>query len=81
MIENQEFEITRKYLEGLSFRPFDNSDVLAFYGVESPVPLIAIDEDNQWSVIIDGSFCDIYDENCELVSQCFDISGLDYTDD
>jgi hypothetical protein len=81
MTDTQEFVITRKYLESLTFRPFENSDFLPFEGVESPVPLIAIDEENYWTVIIDGSFCDIYNEDCELVSQCYDICGLDYTND
>lgn len=70
--------ITRKYLQGLEWRLFGSDDIWAFAGVESPVPLIATDEERNYIVVLDGSFVDIYDDNMELVEQCFDISGLEY---
>jgi hypothetical protein len=68
--------LSRKFLSALSFRVMTKSDLEGFAGCESPVPLIA--EALSFTVIIDGSRCEIYDENGQLVDSTDDICKLSY---
>lgn len=51
-------KITRELLSSLTFRVFTKTDYYGFSGVESPVPLIA--ETDEFLVIIDGSYAELY---------------------
>ena len=53
-------KITRELLESLTFRVFTKNDYYGFGGVESPVPLIAENEDEGICVVIDGDFAELY---------------------
>lgn len=70
--------ITRDFLAGFNFRIMTKSDLQAFNGCESPVPMIA--ENDQYLVILDGSVCEVYGTDpCEgPVATCYDLSQLPY---
>jgi hypothetical protein len=73
--------ISRAFLSGFKFKPMDSVDKMGFAGVESPVPLIAENED--YLVIIDGVYCEVYDAvtidgNFEPTETCDNICELPY---
>jgi len=81
LIERVFMIISRAFLRGFSFKPMTDSDKMGFAGVQSPVPLIAENED--YLVIIDGNYCEIYDAvtidgNFEPTETCENISELPY---
>jgi hypothetical protein len=57
----------REFFSSLKFRVFSPDDYYGFAGVTSPVPLIA--ENDDYLVIIDGCYAEIYTtsgfENCD----------------
>lgn len=75
-------KISRELLNSLNFRVFEKTDYYNFAGVESPVPLIAENDDEGICVIIDGDkvelYCyDIYNcANFDLVDTCDNIRDL-----
>jgi hypothetical protein len=71
--------ITREFLAGFNFRIMTRNDLLCFSGCESPVPLIA--ENDQYLVIIDGSVCEVYGEDASAgpLATCDDIVALPYS--
>jgi hypothetical protein len=68
--------ITREFLAGLTFRVMTENDKMGFAGCESPVPLIA--EIGDGLVIIDGNYCEVVSDDCQIIAQCDDIVGLAY---
>lgn len=72
--------ITRALLEGLNFRQFTKTDYYGFSGVESPVPLIAEDNERNICVIIDGNYAELYqfdiDGSFDCVDTCENIREL-----
>ena len=72
--------ITRSLLASLNFRVFDKNDYFGFAGVESPVPLIAEDENRNILVIIDGAHAELYqfdiDGSFDLIDSCENINEL-----
>ena len=75
-------KISRELLKTLNFRPFDKVDYFGFSGVESPVPLIAENDDEGICVIIDGEKVELYCydgcANFELVDTCENIRELPF---
>jgi hypothetical protein len=75
-------KISRELLKTLKFRVMDETDKFGFAGVTSPVPLIADNEDEGITVIIDGGFAELYAydgcANFECVDTCENISELPY---
>ena len=73
-------KISRELLKTLNFRVFEKSDYFGFAGVESPVPLIAENDDEGICVIIDGEKVELYCydgcANFELVDVCENIREL-----
>jgi hypothetical protein len=73
-------KISRELIKSLSFRPFDKTDYYGFAGVESPVPLIAENDDEGILMIIDGELAELYAydgcANFECVDQCENIREL-----
>ena len=71
-------KITRSLLQSLTFRQFTKTDYYGFSGVESPVPLIA--EDDNICVIIDGNYAELYqfdiDGSFDCVDTCDNIREL-----
>jgi hypothetical protein len=59
--------LTRQFLANLKFRVFNDSDYMAFAGVESPVPLIAEVETgfDSMIVIIDGATAELYTDSAD----------------
>jgi hypothetical protein len=43
----------------------DKFDKQGFWGCESPVPLLA--ETEEYLIILDGAYCEVYDLDMELV--------------
>ena len=66
-------KITRSLLGSLNFRPFTKNDYFGFSGVESPVPLIAEDEDRGICVIIDGDSAELYKFDIDGSFDCEDV--------
>ena len=70
--------VTREFLSKQKFRVFTPNDYHGFSGVNSPVPLMA--EGDDYIVIIDGSYCEIYSEtedgDWDQVATCDDITLL-----
>ena len=66
-------KITRSLLDSLTFRVFTKQDYYGFSGVESPVPLIAEDEDRGICVIIDGDCAELYEIEIDGSFDCVDI--------
>ena len=75
-------KITRELLESLTFRVFTKNDYYGFGGVESPVPLIAENEDEGICVVIDGDFAELYAfdgcANFEAIDSVENIRELPY---
>jgi hypothetical protein len=73
-------KISRELLSSMTFRPFTQNDYYGFEGVESPVPLIAENEDEGICVIIDGDYAELYAfdgcANFDLIDQCDSIREL-----
>ena len=73
-------KISRELLESLNFRVFTETDYFGFAGVESPVPLIAENDDEGICVIIDGDSAELYCydgcANFDLVDTCENIREL-----
>jgi hypothetical protein len=57
--------ITSKFLTSLNFKVMDKFDKQGFWGCESPVPLLA--ETEEYLIILDGAYCEVYDLDMELV--------------
>jgi hypothetical protein len=72
--------ITRDLLSSLKFRTFTKNDYYGFSGVESPVPLIAENEDEGICVVIDGDTAELYcfdgDGSFDIVDVCENIREL-----
>lgn len=75
-------KISRELLASLNFRVMTETDKFGFAGVESPVPLIAENEDEGILVVIDGAHAELYafdgDGNFECVDTCENINELPY---
>lgn len=73
-------KISRELLQSLNFRVFTKQDYFGFSGVESPVPLIAENDDEGICVIIDGDSAELYAydgcANFDCIDQCDDIRHL-----
>ena len=73
-------KISRELIASLSFREMDNFDRQGFAGVESPIPLIADNEDEGILMIIDGGRAELYSydgcANFDLIDTCDDICLL-----
>ena len=73
-------KISRELLSSMTFRPFTKNDYYGFEGVESPVPMIAENEDEGICVIIDGDYAELYAfdgcANFDLIDQCDSIREL-----
>ena len=73
-------KISRKLLESLNFRIMDETDKYGFAGVESPVSLIAENDDEGILVIIDGSRAELYAydgcANFDCIDVCDNICAL-----
>ena len=70
--------IDREFLKSLTFRVMDEDDKVGFAGVQSPVPLIAENED--CLVSIDGDRCEVYGDDSDFGPEfvCEAISELPY---
>ena len=53
-------KISRNLISSLEFREFGPTDYFGFAGVESPIPLIAENDDEGICVIIDGEKAELY---------------------
>lgn len=75
-------KISRELIKSLNFRVFTHQDYNGFCGVQSPVPLIAENEDEGILMIIDGNRAELYAHdgcaNFEFLDACEDIIGLPY---
>jgi len=69
--------LTREYLKSLTFKPFDDAMFEGFAGVNSPVPFYA-DDGDEFLVILDGDYAELYDEHGFRVEFCESVSGLPY---
>jgi len=69
-------KISRELLSSMKFRVMTDSDKMGFAGVESPVPLIAENDDEGICVIIDGSRAELY-----CYDGCANFDFVDFTDD
>jgi len=70
--------ITREFLSTLTFRVMTESDLQMFSGCESPVPLIA--ENDDYMVVIDGDRCEVFGGDFSEPAMCMNpsISNLPY---
>lgn len=64
--------ITRSLLDSLAFRQFTKNDYYGFSGVESPVPMIAEDNERNILVIIDGNYAELYEFDIDGSFDCVD---------
>ena len=75
-------KITRELLESLTFRVFTKNDYYGFAGVQSPVPLIAENDDEGVMMIIDGDYAELYAydgcANFDCIDTCDNIRELQY---
>jgi hypothetical protein len=75
-------KISRQLIESLEFRPFTKQDWYGFQGCESPVPMIAENDDEGILVIIDGDYCELYaadgDGGFEPIDTCDSIRQLPF---
>lgn len=73
-------KISRELIESLSFRVFTKNDYYGFAGVNSPVPLIAENNDEGILMIIDGGYAELYAydgcANFDLVDSVDNINDL-----
>jgi hypothetical protein len=81
MKEKENIMITRKFLSDLNFSVMTSWERNGFAGCQSPVPLIA--ENDQFLVVIDGNYCEVYnadagDGTFEPIETCDDINALPY---
>lgn len=83
MMKNErQIMISREFLRSLEFRVMTDFDRQGFMGCESPVPLIA--ETDQYLVVIDGNYCEVYDADpigdgvFEPTETCENINELPY---
>lgn len=53
-------KISRELINSLEFREFTSTDYYGFAGVESPIPLIAENDDEGIVMIIDGDAAELY---------------------
>ena len=53
-------KISRELIASLTFREFSTTDYFGFAGVESPIPLIAENDDEGICMIIDGDAAELY---------------------
>lgn len=53
-------KISRELINSLEFREFTSTDYYGFAGVESPIPLIAENDDEGIVMIIDGDVAELY---------------------
>jgi hypothetical protein len=65
--------ISRELIKSLTFRPFDKTDYYAFSGVESPIPLIAENEDEGILMIVDGPIAELYADTGDGGYDCVDV--------
>lgn len=74
--------ISRELIQSLNFRAFTQNDYFGFSGVESPIPLIAENDDEGILMIIDGNYAELYANNGEgdidCVDTCENIRELPY---
>lgn len=74
--------ISRDLISSLEFRQFGPTDYYGFAGVESPIPLIADNEDEGILMIIDGDSAELYaydgSGGIECVDSCENIRELPY---
>lgn len=74
--------ISRELIKSLTFREFTQTDYYGFAGVESPIPLIADNEDEGILMIIDGDSAELYaydgSGGIECVDSCENIRELPY---
>lgn len=66
-------KISRRLLRSLTFRPFTQNDYYGFSGVESPVPMIAEDENLGIVVVIDGDTAELYQTDVDGSFDCVDV--------
>ena len=77
-------KISRELIKSLEFRPFTKQDYYGFCDVQSPIPLIAENEDEGILMIIDGCYAELYamdgqeQGTMDLVDSCDDIRELQY---
>lgn len=71
--KGNEMKITRSLLSSLNFRVFTKNDYFGFSGVESPVPLIAENDEKGICVIIDGNCAELYKFDIDGSFDCVDI--------
>lgn len=73
-------KISRELINSLEFRQFTKTDYYGFCDVQSPIPLIAENEDEGIVMIIDGCYAELYcdtgDGGFDCVDQCMDIREL-----
>ena len=73
-------KISRELIQSLNFRPFTKTDYYGFCDVQSPIPLIAENEDEGILMIIDGDYAELYafdgDGGIDCVDQCDSIRVL-----
>ena len=70
--------ITREFLSTFNFRVMTEFDLQVFSGCESPVPLIA--ENDEYLVVIDGDRCEVFggDFSEPAIYTDYSISNLPY---
>ena len=75
-------KISRELISSLEFRQMDECDKMGFAGVESPIPLIAENDDEGIIVIIDGDRAELYCvdgcANFDCVDTCDNIRELPF---
>lgn len=75
-------KISRELINSLDFRQMDNFDRESFQGIESPISLLADNEDEGICLIIDGDRAELYAydgcANFDLIDTCENIRQLPY---
>jgi uncharacterized ParB-like nuclease family protein len=75
-------KISRELIKSLNFRQFTQTDYYGFAGVESPIPLIAENDDEGILMIIDGGRAELYAydgcANFECIDTCDNINELPF---
>lgn len=75
-------KISRELIKSLNFRVFTQNDYYGFSGVESPVPLIAENDDEGILMIIDGNYAELYAydgcANFDCIDTCDNIRELPF---
>lgn len=74
--------ISRALLKSMNFRVMSDFEKNGFAGAESPVPLIAENEDEGILIVIDGAHAELYAfdgcANFECIDSCENINELPY---